>query len=255
MDTDNLSSDLAPHVLAEAAQHGVITVRRVFGSLKSRGWQRALVRYAFHPAGRAAYTAGKNGSDIELAIAAVDLLHESCIDGFCLVTNDSDFAPIALRLREAGRFVVGMGGRRAATAFVQACDRFAVLDASAPPREETRAWDFRRTFKELLMQALARVPVGEDGWVSLCKVGTALLELEPGFQPWRDGPVTLLGLVESCRPEAETKVGPSGLMVRVRTHAGEGAPEVRSVDDVAENSRSDEGGSLRSSSAHCEGAP
>ena len=177
--------------------------------------------HAFQPAGRDAHSRGRNAADIELTVAAMDLLHDARIDGFCVVSNDSDFAPLALRPREAGRFVIGMGESHAANEFVPACDQFVRLDASAPlPKEATRGPDSRDAFLALLGRALARVPAHEDGWVPLSSVAVALFAAETNFHPWKYGSTSLRALVESSSPEVETKRIPSGLMVQARTVAG-----------------------------------
>ena len=113
-------------------------MRRAFGVLEKRGWIEALVGHAIQPVRRAQASAGKNTADIELAIAAVDMLSDIRIDGYCLVSSDTDFVPLALRLREAGRFVVGIGEWKTPEAFVGACDDFSFLDEpDALPESQT----------------------------------------------------------------------------------------------------------------------
>ena len=125
VDAENVSPAFAPRILAEAMKHGTVEIRRAFGAVAHSGWNGALVRQAFHTLARTPNAGGRNGADIELAIAAMDLLHDDRIDGYYLVSSDSDFAPLAIRLRQSGRYVLGIGERKTPGAFVEACDDFA----------------------------------------------------------------------------------------------------------------------------------
>ena len=158
VDARNVSPSWIPKILDIASDHGEVVVRRAFGVLEKRGWIEALVGHAIQPVRRGQASAGKNTADIELAIAAVDMLSDIRIDGYCLVSSDTDFVPLALRLREAGRFVVGIGEWKTPEAFVGACDDFSFLDEPDALREsqtaEAVADALRRDFVELLARAV-----------------------------------------------------------------------------------------------------
>lgn len=178
VDTENVSPAFAPRILAEAMKHGTVEIRRAFGAVAHSGWDGALVRHAFHTLARTAHAGGRNAADIELAIAAMDLLHDNRIDGFCLVSSDSDFAPLAIRLRQSGHQVLGVGERKTPGAFVEVCDHFAFLDLLAKPMAPLKS---------------------DDRWIDICVIGAGLRKLDPDFQPSKYGHKRSKALLQSCK--------------------------------------------------------
>lgn len=223
VDAENVSPALAPRILAEAMKHGSVEIRRAFGAMTTSGWSKVLVRHAFHTVADAPLAAGRNAADIELTIAAMDLLHDTRIDGYVLASSDSDFAPLAIRLRQSGRHVVGIGERKAPKAFVEACDAFVFLDpASAPPKSTTansRENERQNGFIELLAKAMP--PIADaDGWVDICVLGARLRKVRPGFTPSRYGKKKLKGLLQSCDAQVEIRTTPCTSLVRMRSEEG-----------------------------------
>ena len=127
IDADNASASVAKELLEEVAKFGAATVKRAFGDWTTQnlvGWKAHLHRYAIQPIQQFAYTQGKNSTDSAFIIDAMDLLYAGNVDGFCLVSSDSDFTRLATRLREAGKVVYGLGKRKTPEPFIAACDKF-----------------------------------------------------------------------------------------------------------------------------------
>jgi hypothetical protein len=134
IDCDNVSWQRAAAITAEAATHGLVGVKRGYGDWGSpnlKGWRSVLTNLAIQPMQQIAYVSGKGATDIALVIDAMDLLYSGQVDTFCLVANDSDYTRLAMRLREAGKRVVGIGSKNASAAFSNACDRFTFLEVLA----------------------------------------------------------------------------------------------------------------------------
>lgn len=126
IDADNASASVAKELLEEVAKYGTATVKRAFGDWTTQnlvGWKAHLHRHAIQPVQQFAYTQGKNATDSAFIIDAMDLLYAGNVDGFCLVSSDSDFTRLATRLREAGKTVYGLGERKTPEAFIAACDK------------------------------------------------------------------------------------------------------------------------------------
>ena len=131
IDSDNTTASLTTELLEEIAKFGTPTVKRAYGDWTTpqlSGWKEELLRHAIQPMQQFAYTRGKNSTDSALIIDAMDLLYAGNVEGFVIVSSDSDFTRLATRLREAGMTVYGIGRRNTPTAFVSACDRFIYLD-------------------------------------------------------------------------------------------------------------------------------
>src|ERR671910_2509960 len=127
IDADNTSSRIVDGLFEEIARFGEPSVRRIYGDFSSprlKSWTEILQKHAIDPYQQFAYTTGKNASDIALVIDAMDLLHSGRLDGFCLVSSDSDFTRLASRLREQGADVYGFGAQKTPESFKQACRRF-----------------------------------------------------------------------------------------------------------------------------------
>lgn len=201
IDGDNAQSSLLPQMLVEAGRHGQVTVRRIYGDWTTNSmnsWKETLNYHAFQPIQQFRYTVGKNATDSAMIIDAMDILHSGVVDGFCLVSSDSDYTRLATRIRETGIFVMGIGEKKTPKAFVNACDVFVytenlVTEKKAAQQKQTHA---KRTAKSkdgkeekeeldpmpILSQAF-EMAVGQDGWARLDGMGNALYQLDPSFDP------------------------------------------------------------------------
>jgi predicted nuclease of predicted toxin-antitoxin system len=127
IDADNVSSSTIQPMMEEIARYGNPTIKRIYGDWTRPnlgGWKALLLDYALSPVQQFAYTSGKNATDSAMIIDAMDILYDGKIDGYCLVSSDSDFTRLAMRLREAGKVVIGIGEQKTPNAFISACDRF-----------------------------------------------------------------------------------------------------------------------------------
>src|ERR1700750_94519 len=127
IDADNAPPSIAEGLRAEVAKYGTAHVKRAYGDWTGtnlRGWKEHLLAYSIQPIQQFAYTTGKNATDAAMVIDAMDLLYSGRLDGFCIVSSDSDFTRLAARLRESGMTVYGFGERKTPKPFVAACDKF-----------------------------------------------------------------------------------------------------------------------------------
>lgn len=135
IDGDNADAGLIEHVLNEAAKFGRVTIKRIYADFTTQqmnGWKDQLNSYAIRPIQKFAYTKGKNSTDSALIIDAMDILHAKLVDGFCIVSSDSDYTGLAHRMREEGLFVMGIGKSHTPEAFVKACENFTYTEILAP---------------------------------------------------------------------------------------------------------------------------
>ena len=135
IDGDNAQPSLIGKILAEVGKYGSITIRRIYGdwtTANMRGWNDTLNNNAIQPIQQFHYTTGKNATDSSLIIDAMDVLHGHLVEGFCIVSSDSDYTRLATRIREMGVFVMGIGKRTTPKAFVNACNVFIYTENLAP---------------------------------------------------------------------------------------------------------------------------
>jgi hypothetical protein len=223
IDADNALAAVIDGLLAEIARFGEATVKRIYGDFtapSSASWKKVLQQYAIKPVQQFAYTKGKNATDSMLIIDAMDLLYTGRFDGFCLVSSDSDFTGLAMRLREAGLTVLGFGEQKTPEAFRNACHRFVFTEvlrsdkAAEPPRSESASIDAPRPALNLppapvdherefptdfLLSALEQ-SADESGWAHLGALGAYLNKLQPDFDTRLHGFKKLSDLVRS-RPD------------------------------------------------------
>jgi hypothetical protein len=131
IDGDNASARLLTLVLEEASKYGKVTIRRVYGDWTTphmNNWKSSLNELAFNPIQKFSYTTGKNSTDSALIIDAMDILHDGLVDGFCIVSSDSDYTGLAKRIREEGIFVMGIGEKKTPNAFVKSCEIFTFVE-------------------------------------------------------------------------------------------------------------------------------
>ncbi|WP_250627178.1 NYN domain-containing protein [Pinirhizobacter soli] len=208
IDADNASPAIIEGLMAEVAIYGAAHVKRIYGDwtrTNLSGWKDALPAHAVQPIQQFAYTKGKNATDSAMIIDAMDLLYTGRLDGFCLVSSDSDFTRLASRIRESGLTVFGFGERKTPEAFRMACDKFIYTDVfmRTVAKEEPNQAPVQRTAKELrsdtkLMNMLRNAIDGasnDDGWASLGAVGSILSKQSTDFDSRNYGYSKLSGLL------------------------------------------------------------
>jgi uncharacterized protein (TIGR00288 family) len=244
IDADNTSPKLLKEMFEELAGYGTLTVKRAYGDWTNQhltGWKDHLLGNAISPQQQFAYTTGKNATDSALIIDAMDLLYSGNVEGFAIVSSDSDFTPLATRLRESGKRVIGVGQRKTPKAFVEACEKFVFLEVLAAgdtaPSEQAKD-DQPRPIQSVLTKALNKVDADDDDWVSLGSLGNHLNRTDPSFDSRNYGFAKLGDLVKA-QPFAETKTvtGASGrgqLWVRLKgRRAAEGSTDRTTVKKTA----------------------
>jgi hypothetical protein len=205
IDADNAQAAVIEGLLAEIARFGEATVKRIYGDFTapaSSSWKKVLQRYAIKPVQQFAYSTGKNSTDSTLIIDAMDLLYTRKFDGFCLITSDSDFTGLAMRLREEGLTVFGFGEKKTPEAFRNACHKFvftevlrpSTLSESAPPpakasekkksvpsRTVPDTSEPKQEFpKDFVLTALDQ-SIDDAGWAHISTFGGYLTKLQPDF--------------------------------------------------------------------------
>ena len=225
IDGDNAQAGLLSQMLVEAGRYGQVTVRRIYGdwtTTSMNSWKDTLNFHAFQPIQQFRYTIGKNATDSAMIIDAMDILHSGVVDGFCLVSSDSDYTRLATRIRETGIFVMGIGEKKTPKPFVNACDVFVytenlVTEKKAAPQPRKPKDGTRKTKEEkeevdplpLLTQAF-EMAVQQDGWASLANMGNALYQLDPGFDPRTYGHKQLSKMMMNFRGRFEIQEKDSG---------------------------------------------
>jgi uncharacterized LabA/DUF88 family protein len=205
IDADNVSADHVKDLMDEIAKLGRATVRRMYGDWTSNQlakWKAVALDFALQPQQQYAYTAGKNATDSALIIDAMDLLHRDGYEGFCIVSSDSDFTPLASRLRAAGAMVYGFGAKKTPSAFVNSCDRFTYLEVLAStavePRKRPPTNKLQGDTKlvDLLRKGIEGAS-DEDGWAHLGGIGSQIRNQAPDFDSRAWGYAKLGDLVEA----------------------------------------------------------
>jgi uncharacterized LabA/DUF88 family protein len=220
IDGDNVSSKIIAGLLAEVANYGTASVRRIYGDWTKpnlNSWKECLLEYSIIPIQQFAYTTGKNATDGAMIIDAMDLLYTGRFSGFCLVSSDSDFTRLAARIREQAVPVYGFGERKTPRPFITACDKFVYFDVltasvgqSVPPAGSTlaggtstsslalRTGRLDATALQLLRNAV-RLSVSDayDGWANLAAVGENLRKQAPDFDARNFGFEKLHDLVKA----------------------------------------------------------
>lgn len=225
IDADNASASVAKELLEEVAKYGTATVKRAYGDWTTQnlvGWKEQLHKLAIQPMQQFAYTKGKNSTDSAFIIDAMDLLYAGNVDGFCIVSSDSDFTRLATRLREAGKMVVGLGERKAPEAFIAACDRFIFLEVLKRPAEAATPLQVANIpdLKELLTHAIKET-ARDSGWATLSAVGSFIGKNNASFDARNYGFTKLSELVrKQSYVEVKEVTDPSGFVhIHVRTVA------------------------------------
>lgn len=215
IDADNIPYSNVKGMLNEIAKFGIPTIKRIYGDWTKPtvgGWKPALLENAITPIQQYSYTTGKNATDSAMIIDAMDILHSEKVNGFCIVSSDSDFTRLATRLRESGMLVIGIGEKKTPKPFIVSCDKFIYLEilasnVSTPSPIETS--------EEKPPVQIEKENIGEDiikllrttiddladdsGWAFLAEVGGLIMKKKPDFDPRNYGFQKLTPLIKSLK--------------------------------------------------------
>jgi uncharacterized LabA/DUF88 family protein len=208
-DADNVPHAYVKGMLEEIAKYGTPTFKRIYGDwtkTNNAGWKSVLLENAITPIQQYSYTVGKNATDSAMIIDAMDILYTGRVDGFCIVSSDSDFTRLATRLREAGMFVIGMGEKKTPEPFITACDKFIYIEILVPDenyvdekRKRQKKTQENQIDKRIinLVRSSINDLADESGWAFLGEVGTLILKKRPNFDPRNYGFKKLLYMIKS----------------------------------------------------------
>lgn len=211
IDGDNIPSSYVKELLEEIAKYGNPTIKRIYGDWTKPDltkWKNVLLESAITPIQQYGYTTGKNATDSAMIIDAMDILYSGKVKGFCLVSSDSDFTKLAMRLREAGMIVYGIGEKKTPNPFIVACDKFIYLEIlkKEPKQEETGSLKLKQdknkidkitpAVENLITSTISDLE-DEDGWAFLGEVGALLQKKQPNFDPRNYGFQKLTPLIKS----------------------------------------------------------
>jgi uncharacterized LabA/DUF88 family protein len=191
IDADNAQPTIVDGLLAEIANYGVASVKRIYGDWTGpglKGWKDVLLEHSIQPMQQFAYTKGKNATDSAMIIDAMDLLYTGKFDGFCIVSSDSDFTKLASRIRESGLLVYGFGEQKTPTPFVSACDKFIFTEVLRVKIDESEEL-VKKSTSELkqdtklvrLLRNAVEASSDESGWAQLGPVGNNIAKQAPEF--------------------------------------------------------------------------
>lgn len=209
IDADNIPYANVKGMMEEIAKYGTPTFKRIYGDWtkpNTSGWKNVLLENAITPIQQYSYTSGKNATDSAMIIDAMDILYTGRVDGFCLVSSDSDFTRLATRLREAGMVVLGIGERKTPEPFITACDKFIYIEILAaednvhdPKIKKGRKDSTQQPDKRVinLIKSSINDLADESGWAFLGEVGTLILKKQPNFDPRNYGFKKLLHFMKS----------------------------------------------------------
>ncbi len=229
IDADNIPYVNVRGMLEEIAKYGTPTFKRIYGDWTRptiSGWKTVLLENAITPVQQYSYTRGKNSSDSALIIDAMDILYSGRVDGFCIVSSDSDFTRLATRLREAGMRVIGIGERKTPHPFIVACDKFIYLEILAQTVTPEQVQDNRKRkvivkkkktpatepdpqsllvgVRRLIATSISDL-ADENGWAFLGDVGNLILKKQPDFDPRNYGFAKLTPLIKSLDFEIDER--------------------------------------------------
>lgn len=199
IDADNIPYKSIKGILEEVTRYGTPTIKRIYGDWTNQrlsGWKPLLLENAISPIQQYGYTTGKNATDSALIIDAMDMLYTKQIDGFCLVSSDSDFTRLATRLREAGKWVLGVGERKTPSPFIVACDKFVYIEVID---ENNKANLLRGQDKDDLVRLISSSindSADDSGYAFLADVGNSMMRKQPDFDPRNYGYFKLTPLLK-----------------------------------------------------------
>jgi uncharacterized LabA/DUF88 family protein len=217
IDADNVPYANVKEMFEEIAKYGTPTFKRIYADWTKptvAGWKKVLLENAITPIQQYNYSTGKNASDSALIIDAMDILYTGKVDGFCIVSSDSDFTRLATRLREAGMKVIGIGEKKTLNPFITACDKFIYIEILKPEissQIETGNMQLSKRSTASVKEPLSKIDpqiiklfsdsitdlADENGWTFLGDLGNLMLKKKPDFDPRNYGYSKLLPLIKS----------------------------------------------------------
>ena len=214
IDGDNIPSANVKEMMEEIAKYGNPTIKRIYGDWTKPSlakWKHVLLQNAITPIQQYGYTAGKNATDSAMIIDAMDILYSAKVNGFCLVSSDSDFTRLATRLREAGMNVIGIGEKKTPDPFIVACDKFIYLEILKSQSEENQPEsdlnksDIENNIDKITPKVIKLISstiadlADDDGWAFLGDVGNLLQKKQPNFDSRNYGFQKLTPLIKSTK--------------------------------------------------------
>jgi Fe-S-cluster formation regulator IscX/YfhJ len=216
IDADNVPYANVKAMFEEIAKYGTPTFKRIYADWTKptvSGWKTVLLENAITPIQQYSYSTGKNATDSAMIIDAMDILYSGKVDGFCIVSSDSDFTRLATRLREAGMKVIGIGEKKTLTPFITACDKFIyleILKVDEKPQQDKQSKSPKNIQPET-NKSLNQIDKGlikllsnsitdladENGWAFLGDLGNLILKKQPDFDPRNYGFTKMLSLIKS----------------------------------------------------------
>jgi uncharacterized LabA/DUF88 family protein len=227
IDADNVPYSNVKGMIEEITKYGTPTTKRIYADWtkpNAGGWKGVLLEHAITPIQQYSYTVGKNSSDSAMIIDAMDILYSAKVDGFCIVSSDSDFTRLAIRLRESGMKVIGMGEKKTPNSFIAACDRFIYIEVlvgaikkkkpkTGPTTETKKVVDKNPTkvTEKTTLKPLSKIDeptidliedsiddISDDsGWAFLGDVGNLIVKKKPEFDPRNYGFAKLTPMLKS----------------------------------------------------------
>ncbi len=225
IDADNIPYTNIKGMLEEIAKFGIPAIKRIYGDWTKptvSGWKPALLEHAISPVQQYSYTSGKNATDSAMIIDAMDILHDDKVDGFCLVSSDSDFTRLATRLRESGMLVIGIGEKKTPKPFIVSCDKFIYIEilgskdhlkeesTSSSKKESKSEFDSIDTKFINLLKSSVDDLADDDGWAFMAELGSLIMKRKPDFDPRNYGFNKLTPLIKSIKPHFEIDERESG---------------------------------------------
>jgi uncharacterized LabA/DUF88 family protein len=216
IDADNVPYANVKEMFEEIAKYGTPTFKRIYADWTKptvAGWKKVLLENAITPIQQYSYSTGKNASDSALIIDAMDILYTGKVDGFCIVSSDSDFTRLATRLREAGMKVIGIGEKKTLNPFITACDKFIYIEILKPATANEKGYGNKNLSKNTaaVNEPLSKIDpeiiklfadsindlADENGWTFLGDLGNLMLKKKPDFDSRNYGYTKMLPLIKS----------------------------------------------------------
>ena len=222
IDGDNAQAKLIKEILEEVSKYGKATIRRIYGdwtTSQMNSWKEIINQYSINPIQKFSYTTGKNSTDSSLIIDAMDVLHSKSVDGFCIVSSDSDYTGLAKRIREEGLFVMGIGRKTTPIAFVNSCEIFTfsenlieeiieikhqhttdIKPKKTPAKTIEKIIELKKGYPKLdlsLIDKAFEISTNEEDETYISKVGATLRKIDPSFDSRTYGFKTLTQLFDS----------------------------------------------------------
>lgn len=220
IDAENVPYSNIKGIIEEIAKYGTPTIKRIYGDWTKptiSGWKNVLLENAITPIQQYGYTTGKNSSDSAMIIDAMDILYSDKVEGFCIISSDSDFTRLVIRLREAGKKVFGIGERKTPNPFIVACDKFTYIEIINRPvanhtavntemvKESTSVKEPKSTMIKIGNDIITLISTSitdvadENGWAFLAEVGNLIIKKQPDFDPRNFGFPKLTPLIKTLK--------------------------------------------------------